>query len=183
MKKICITFLLLAIIILTVGCNGNFKIVNNGQNNQEFLRIHVRANSNAEQDQNVKYKIKDLVINWLTPIIADCHSKDDTAKVISQNKNKLTYIIDEVLKSNGFEYSSHVAIKNEVFPTRVYEGLTLESGYYDAVIVELGKAQGDNWWCVVYPPLCFTSGKSVKYKSKILEIIEEFLNRKGVTQT
>ena len=69
MKKICITFLLLAIIILTVGCNGNFKIVNNGQNNQEFLRIHVRANSNAEQDQNVKYKIKDLVINWLTPIV------------------------------------------------------------------------------------------------------------------
>jgi len=178
MKKICISFLLLAIIILTVGCDGSLKNSNGYTNNQEFLRIHVRANSNEEKDQIVKYKIKDLVVNWLTPYVSNCHSKDDTAKLINRKKRDLECIIDEVLKANGFKYSSHVGIKNEKFPTRVYEGITLESGYYDAVIVELGEAKGDNWWCVVYPPLCFTSGESVKYKSKILEIIEDFLNRK-----
>ena len=64
--------------------------------------------------------------------------------------------------------------ENEKFPTRVYGEFTLESGYYDAVIVELGEAKGDNWWCVVYPTLCFTGGENVKYSSLILKVIEEF---------
>ena len=85
-----------------------------------------------------------------------------------------------MLSKNGFDYKSKVVVRNELFPTRVYDGFTLEEGFYDALIVNLGNAQGDNWWCVVYPPLCFTGSKTpIKYKSKILEIIKEFENREN----
>ena len=173
MKKICITFLLLFIIVLTVGCSGmELSVATNDET--AYLRIHVRANSNESCDQKIKYLIKDEIVKFLTPHISACHSKDETANVIIQKSKSLEYIIDGLLAKNGFKYTSKVSIKNEKFPTRVYDGYTLNSGYYDAVIVELGDAKGDNWWCVIYPPLCFTSGENVRYKSKILEIIEEF---------
>jgi len=173
MKKICITFLLLFIIFLTVGCSGfNSSGINSAET--EYLRIHVRANSNEDCDQSVKYIIKDAVVNFLTPYISNCQSKDDTAKVIETKIRDIEYIIDRILHSKGFKYTSKVCIKNEKFPSRVYDGITLESGYYDAVIVYLGEGKGDNWWCVVYPPLCFTGTENVIYRSKILEIIAEF---------
>ena len=174
MRKICITFLLLFIIFLTVGCSG---LSSNGHANTEFLRIHIRANSNTDEDQSVKYIIKDLTVRLLTPYISNCHSKDDAAAVIEKKSVDLKYIIDIALRERGFNYSSKVSVKNEKFPSRVYEGVSLEGGYYDAVIVELGEAKGDNWWCVVYPPLCFSGSENVTYKSKILEIIAEFKER------
>ncbi len=172
MKKFCITILLLFIIIVTAGCipmREGFTA-----DNTEFLRIHVRANSNSDEDQSIKYCIKEIIVEYLTPYIAQCHSKDEAVLVIEQKKKTLEYIIDELLKNNGLNYSSRISVKNEKFPTRVYEEFTLEGGYYDAVIVELGEAKGDNWWCVVYPPLCFTDGENVKYSSLILQIIDEF---------
>lgn len=179
MKKLCITFLLLFIIFSTVGCSFS-QYQDNSKEKTEYLRIHVRANSNSEEDQKIKYCIKDEIVSYLTPFIAQCHTKSDAVAVITAKKQTLEYIIDEILKRNGLDYSSRISIKNEKFPTRVYSDLTLESGYYDAVIVELGDAKGDNWWCVVYPPLCFTGGENVKYSSLILQIIEEFKEKFGL---
>ena len=178
MKKICISFLLLFIIFLTVGCNGTTHNVETNEN-ELFLRIHVRANSNEENDQEVKYLIKDKLVCYLTPLIANCRTKSDAVSVITLKSNSMKNVIDQILQDNGFSYASKIIIRKESFPTRVYDGVTLESGYYDAVIVELGKAQGDNWWCVVYPPLCFTVGENVRYKSKILELIQEFRKKYG----
>ncbi len=173
MKNFCISFLLIFIISLTVAVG-----LKSDDSSVEYLRIHIRANSNSEKDQNVKYEIKDKVINYLTPHIAKCTNKKDAEKVLNAHKDDLTKIIDELLKERGFSYSSKLVVRNEKFPTRVYGEFTLEEGFYDAVIVELGKAKGDNWWCVVYPPLCFLGNESgVKYKSKILEIINDFKKR------
>ena len=81
------------------------------------------------------------------------------------------------LREKGFNYSVNIKIDNEFFPTRTYANTTLESGYYDAVIIELGDAQGDNWWCVMYPPLCFVNKNEkvnqIKYKSIIYEWFEK----------
>ncbi len=170
MKKFCITLTLIVIIVLTVACGQDSKT----KENTEYLRIHIRANSNSEEDQNVKYVVKEAVVNYLTPIVADCKTKSEATDNISLKSSEIEYIADNILRANGFKYSSEVKVCCEEFPTRVYEDLTLESGYYDAVIIELGKAEGDNWWCVVYPPLCFTSGGNIKYRSKIMEIIAEF---------
>lgn len=174
MKKICISLGIIFIIILTVACGCG---VNNA-GNSEYLRIHVRANSNSACDQEVKYLVRDEIVAYLTPYIASCRDKSDAVKTINAQKQNLTKVINAVLYKNGFTYGAKVCVKNEDFPTRVYEDLTLESGYYDAVIVELGKAEGDNWWCVVYPPMCFANGEKVEYRSKIREIIDEWKQNK-----
>ena len=172
MKKLGISLLLIAIISLTVLAGGTLS------NSCEYLRIHIRANSNSEIDQNVKYQIKNELISYLTPFISECNSKEDAIKTLNNNLKNVESVCNKVLKENGFSYESKASIRNELFPTRVYGEFKLEEGFYDALIVELGKAKGDNWWCVVYPPLCFTQGDyPIKYKSKILEIINGFKNK------
>ena len=171
MKKIGITLILLSIITLTVTAS-----LSNNLNGVEYLRIHIRANSNDTIDQNVKYQVKNAIVDFLTPIVANCSTKEQVVFEINKNKTQMQELANGVLRKAGFNYQSKVAVRNELFPTRVYGDFTLEEGFYDALIVELGEAKGDNWWCVVYPPLCFTGTENVKYKSKILEIINSFKN-------
>ena len=135
----------------------------------EYLRIHVRANSDDFADQKVKYEIKDEIVEFLTPIIENCVSKEEAIETIQNSKSAVKQLIDRLLYEKGFNYTSKIDVRQEEFPTRVYVGTSLPAGVYDAVIVELGKAEGANWWCVVYPPLCFSGGK-VKYKSVLSEL-------------
>ena len=170
MKKACITFLIISIIVLSGIGLSSYQ----GGQKTEYLRIHIRANSNLSVDQQVKYLVKDKVVDYLTPFIAECNTKEKAQDMLYSNLEAIENVAKSVLSANGFSYSVKAGVKNEKFPTRVYGDFTLECGYYDAVIVELGEAKGDNWWCVVYPPLCFTDGENVKYSSLILQIIEEF---------
>lgn len=139
----------------------------------EYLRIHIRANSDSFEDQQIKYKIRDEVVLFLTPIITNCNSKEQAINAVSEAKSEINRLIDGLLIENGFNYKSNIDIRKENFPTRIYEGVTLESGVYEAVIIELGRAEGQNWWCVVYPPLCFSGGDNITYKSKIFDIINK----------
>ena len=173
MKKFCITLELLIIILVAIACGSGSG--NSSEN--AYLRIQVRANSDEIADQNVKYIVNDELFEFLTPYLANCRSKNEAAQVIADLKSKTEDKINQTLRKNGFNYTSKVIIRNEKFPTRVYGDLTLESGYYDAVIVELGKAEGANWWCVVYPPLCFSSGENIEYRSKIADIIAEWKSK------
>lgn len=171
MRKICISFLIVGIIILS----GISLIMPKNEVHKEYLRIHIRANSNDEIDQSVKMKVKNAVVLYLTPFIAECDTKTKAVNMLSVRLNGVEQVADSVLSSSGFDYKSNAKIKREEFPTRVYSGLELEKGFYDALIIELGDGKGDNWWCVVYPPLCFTGQEAgYQYKSKILEIIHEF---------
>ena len=174
MKKFCISFLIVAIIILSgIGLSAPKP-----QAQTEYLRIHIRANSNEFIDQNVKYKVKTAVVEYLTPLIADCKDKESAEDMLKGNLTAITQVCNGVLKSNGFSYTAKANIKNEEFPTRVYDGVQLESGFYDALIIELGSGYGDNWWCVVYPPLCFVGKDSgYVYRSKILDVINDFFNK------
>ncbi|MEG1751859.1 MAG: stage II sporulation protein R [Clostridia bacterium] len=142
---------------------------------QEYLRIHIRANSNLKIDQDIKYKIKDAVVSCLTPIVSNCESLEQSKAEIKQNLNLIQAVVNSELKKHGFKYFSKAKLNNEQFPTRNYGDLTLEQGFYDALIVELGDAKGDNWWCVVYPPLCFLEQTNIVYKSRIVEIIKKVM--------
>ena len=174
MKKYCISFLIVAIIILSgIGLTMPKDVTYT-----EYLRIHVRAASNGEEDQAVKYKVKDAVVKYLTPYIAECDTKEKAETLLTSRLENVEEIANHVLKANGFTYTAKAQVRAEHFPTRVYDGLELESGIYDALILELGGGKGDNWWCVVYPPLCFTGqGTSYVYKSKRSEIIDGFFNK------
>jgi stage II sporulation protein R len=143
--------------------------------NADYLRIHVRANSNSEIDQSVKYKVKDEVVAFITPYAAQCTDKERAQEVIGGILSDIEDVCERALEANGFSYGAKAEIRTESFPTRVYNDLTLEEGIYDALIIELGEGKGDNWWCVIYPPLCFTSGTaSVQYRSIICDIINRF---------
>ena len=142
----------------------------------DYLRLHIRANSNNNIDQNVKYEIKDVLVEFLTPKLCNVKSKTEAIQIVEENSNIVRAKCLTVLQQRGFNYSVNIKIANEFFPTRTYSNTTLESGYYDAVIVELGEADGDNWWCVMYPPLCFVNKNEninqIKYKSIIYQWIK-----------
>lgn len=175
MKKIL--FALSALIIL-VGIIA-LPPANNAKANSDFLRIHIRADSNSQADQNVKYVVKSAVVDYLTPYLAEATSKDKAMSIVKSHLSGIKRVCDKTLKENGFNYTSKAKLCTEEFPDRSYNGVTLAAGVYDALIIELGSAQGNNWWCVVYPPLCFVGGESngtnqIIYKSKIAEIIRQW---------
>lgn len=173
MKKIMAVLVILIAVVGTVFLVKNFP--SSAQAETDYLRIHVRANSNSQTDQNIKYKVKDEVVRFITPYAAQCTDKEKAMEIISGILPEIEKVCDKVLRENGFTYQSRASVRAEEFPTRVYGDLTLENGLYDALIIELGSGKGDNWWCVIYPPLCFTSGSaSVQYRSAIMDIINKF---------
>ncbi len=175
MKNFCITFFVLFIIIATVVCAG--VIMPEAESGTDYLRIHVRANSNSREDQAVKYKVKDEVVKFITPFAAQCTDFEKAEEIISGQLEEIERICDKTLRDNGFDYKSKASVRSENFPTRVYGELTLEAGIYDALIIELGSGAGDNWWCVIYPPLCFTAGNGKpEYRSAIFDILRKFFN-------
>lgn len=172
MKNFCIVFFVLIIIIATVACA---RLSSPAEAEYEYLRIHVRANSNEGVDQAVKYKVKDEVVEFITPYAARCTDFDKALELISSITGEIEKVCDRVLRENGFLYTSRASVKTEKFPTRVYGDLTLEEGVYQALIIELGSGNGDNWWCVIYPPLCFTSATvDIRYRSAIYDIVRRF---------
>lgn len=172
MKKYCIVFVLLFIIILTAAVCARPE----DSTAAAYLRLHVRANSDSAADQAVKYEVKEAIVEYLTPVAASAESKEEAVAALEAALPGIERTANAVLAENGFAYLSRAEIRAEEFPTRVYDGVTLEAGVYDALIVELGSGKGANWWCVVYPPLCFAgeTGANVQYRSRIWEIIHDF---------
>lgn len=142
------------------------------QSNGQYLRIHIRADSNESDAQAVKYIVRDRVVEYLTPLVAECESREEAIAALTQKTEKIAFVATKTLYEKGFPYAATAEITVERFPTRVYGEYTLPAGEYVALIVRLGRGEGDNWWCVVYPPLCFAAvDTNVIYKSKIQEII------------
>ncbi len=174
MKKLCILFLGFVIIILTAF--GSAAGGGDAPSRTEYLRVHIRANSDSAEDQAVKYLVRDAVVEAITPWVAACTDKEGALAATQAHLGEIERIGERVLRENGFSYGVRAGVRKETFPTRVYEEYTLEAGEYDALIIELGTGEGDNWWCCIYPPLCFASvsGANIVYRSKILELIEKF---------
>lgn len=176
MKNFVIGIFVVLTVVLTVVFVAR-ESNSSAQAENDYLRIHVRANSNDYTDQDVKYKVKDEVVKFITPYVAQCTDKPAAMRVIGGILSEIEEVCDKTLKENGFDYTSRAQIRSEEFPTRVYGDVTLENGVYDALIIELGTGAGDNWWCVIYPPLCFTSATTdVQYRSIFYEIIKRFYN-------
>lgn len=178
MKYLKVVLLSMLLIVFVIGMVSLSKNTSVTIQNADYLRLHIRANSNSEDDQNIKYEIKNQLLALITKDVANIKTKNELENYFNENKIKLENFVNNILKENDFNYISNITIKNEYFPTRTYNNVTLTSGFYDAIIVELGTASGNNWWCVAYPPLCFmyeseNYGK-ITYKSKILEIINNF---------
>lgn len=134
-----------------------------------MLRLHIVANSDGEADQKVKLEVRDAIIEASKEIFSDNADKNLT----NQEKEKLVGTATSVLRSKGIEYDAVLMSGNFYFPTKQYENITLPAGNYDAIKVVLGEGKGQNWWCVMYPPLCFTQSALGEADNESLKILKE----------
>ena len=172
-------YILVAVSVIVTFLILCFCGLNSTTEDVQYLRIHIRANSNSVEDQNVKYKVKDNIVEALIPLLREITSFDEAKEVVASNFSLIESVANKTLQENGFTYSSKANISNEYFPTRTYENITLQEGYYDALILNLGSGQGDNWWCIVFPAFCFTQTKksdNIVYISQIWEIIKSVIS-------
>lgn len=132
------------------------------------FRLHVIANSDSEVDQNLKYIVRDDLLEYMNTLCTNCTSKEDAITIANEHIEDFKEIALNTIKAQGFDYSVNVSIGNFEFPTKHYGDISLPAGYYDALKVEIGEAKGQNWWCVMFPPLCFvdTSSGIVPEESK-----------------
>lgn len=158
MKKIKIiitlTFLL-AIFIFTCAYSYAFAVSNNLHDS--IFRLHVIANSNSEEDQNLKYIVRDNLINYINENCTNISSKDQITQYSQNHLEQIKKIAENTIKQNGFNYPVTVEIGNFEFPTKTYGDISFPAGSYDAIRVKIGKSSGKNWWCVMFPPLCFVN--------------------------
>ena len=155
-----ITILLLLTLFVFVSALSYVSAVSNNISNSVF-RLHVIANSDSKEDQNLKYIVRDELIKYMNEIAKDCTSKQEVIDLAQNNISKFEDIAKETIKKNGYDYNVTIEIGNFDFPTKSYGDITLPAGNYDSLRVKIGNAEGQNWWCVMFPPLCFvdvTSG-------------------------
>lgn len=125
------------------------------------FRLHVIANSDTKEDQNLKYKVRDNLLKFMNNLCKNCNTKEEVINIAKKHENDFKNIAIQTIKQNGYDYNVKINIGNFEFPTKQYGDISLPAGFYDALRVEIGEAKGQNWWCVMFPPLCFvdvTSG-------------------------
>ena len=145
----------------------------------KVVRIHIRANSNSEEDQRVKLAVRDSVTAFLTEELEDCLTRENALEVLAEDGEKLREIAQSTLYANGYDYKVRVELKKENFPEREYGGYVFPEGEYDALMIYLGEGKGDNWWCVAFPPLCFVpadGGEDITYVSWVKEFLEDIFS-------
>lgn len=141
------------------------------------FRLHVIANSNSDEDQNLKYIVRDKVIEYMSSISQNASSKEEVIKIAKANLDKIQAIAAQTIRDNGYTFSVNVEVGNFSFPSKRYGDITLPPGYYDALRIKIGKAEGQNWWCVMFPPLCFVDVTSGVVPDESKEIMKENLSK------
>ena len=125
------------------------------------FRLHVIANSDSKEDQELKYKVRDKVLEYMNTISKNCTSKEDVINLAKTHQEEFKNIAQSVIKENGYNYNVNIYIGKYDFPTKTYGDISFPAGNYDCLRIEIGESNGQNWWCVMFPPLCFvdvTSG-------------------------
>ena len=139
------------------------------------FRLHVIANSDSKEDQDLKYKVRDNLLKYMNKICKDCTSKEDAISLVEKNKDIFKQIALDTIRNEGFSYNVNINIGNFEFPTKNYGDISLPAGLYDALRVEIGEAKGQNWWCVMFPPLCFVDISSGVVPEESKEVLQDNL--------
>lgn len=154
-------FLLIVLISFIILSAYSYAGAINEDLSNNVFRLHVIANSDSNEDQDLKYKLRDKLIEYMKSLTTNISSKEEVIKIANNHISDFESIAKEVITKNGFDYDVKVEIGNFSFPTKQYGDISFPAGFYDALKVEIGNAKGQNWWCVMFPPLCFvdvTSG-------------------------
>ena len=166
---IILTFLLL---LYTSICAVSYAQTVSSDISGSVFRLHVIANSDSKEDQDLKYIVRDNLLSYMNTICKDCTAKQEAIKIVEENKDKFEQIAINTIQEQGYSYPVNINIGSFDFLTKTYGDISLPAGNYDALRVEIGKATGQNWWCVMFPPLCFvdvTSGVVPEDSKELME--------------
>lgn len=143
------------------------------------LRLHILANSDSEIDQSVKLKVRDAVVEECAGLLNGATNADEAAALAEAQLDEVCAVAERVLREQSADYGVSAEVTKTYFPTRVYDNVTLPAGRYPAVRLFLGKAEGHNWWCVLFPPLCVSAATDKKTTADVLTPSEDALVTDG----
>ena len=152
-KRLTFIFFLL-IVFIVVSAISYVSAVSENISNSVF-RLHVIANSDSEEDQNLKYIVRDKLLEYMNTITSGITSKDTAIEIAKAHEKDFYNIAKKTIEENGYTYDVKIEIGNSYFPTKYYGDISFPAGFYDSLKVEIGNASGQNWWCVMFPPLCY----------------------------
>ena len=143
---------------------------------ESVFRLHILANSDSKEDQELKIKVRNSLLDYMNSLCSNCKSKEEAITLVEQNKENFREIALNTVKENGYNYDVKINIGNFQFPTKNYGDISLPAGFYDALRVEIGEAKGQNWWCVMFPPLCFVDISSGIVPDESKKLMEDNLS-------
>lgn len=155
-----IIILSLLLFLYTVVCAFTYVEAVSSDISNSVFRLHVIANSDSTEDQNLKYKVRDSLLNYMNSLCNNCSSKEEAMSIVSEHQEEFKQIALETIRNEGYNYDVTIKIGNFEFPTKQYGDISLPAGFYDALRIEIGEANGKNWWCVMFPSLCFVDVSS-----------------------
>lgn len=153
LSKIILFMMLLMIGVAALKSQGQMEIQERLA--KELIRFHVRANSDTDADQAIKLLVKDRVVEYMEPLLQESASIEESRRILMEHSEDIRQKALQVIEENHCDYDVSVYFEESYFPMKTYGDITLPPGKYEAFRVDIGGGQGKNWWCVLYPPLCF----------------------------
>ena len=176
--KSSILLIFLLFIYIFISAQNYVTAVSSNLSNAVF-RLHVIANSNTKEDQELKLKVRDSLLEYMNSICSNCSTKQEAISIAIDHTANFQKIAEQTITDNGYNYSVKINIDNFYFPTKNYGDISLPAG--DALRVEIGEAKGENWWCVMFPSLCFIDISSGVVNDEAKENLEENLEEESYT--
>lgn len=177
MKKIfyiiSLIFLLFSFVLISLTSYAN-TVSEDLSNN--FFRLHILSNSDSNEDQNLKLKIRDNIIEYMNTLSYSGLTKEEAINLTNSNLENFKKIAEKIILDEGYNYPVSLEIGNFYFPTKEYGNISLPAGYYDALKIEIGEAKGKNWWCSLFPPLCFVDISAGVIDEESEEFLKENLS-------
>ncbi len=181
---------------------GSFASARQDDLSDKLIRLHIIANSDSQEDQALKYKVRDRILLEVSRLTEDAADIDESRLIIRENLESLSAIAADEIKACGFDYEVSATLEDVYFPTREYESFSLPAGNYEALRIIIGSGKGKNWWCVLFPPLCISASEaevelsarnaglsqeeislitsdetSYKFKFKLIEVVESLIHK------
>lgn len=145
----------------------------------DAIRIRIIPNSNSSFDQDIKLKVKDRLEITMYDLLKDAESSEEAKEIIQNNLELVDKDVKKILSDENYDKGYTINFGKNYFPEKEYKGVKYEEGYYESLLITLGKGEGDNWWCVLFPPLCLIEGEEdteVEYKSIVMEILNKYFD-------
>lgn len=184
MKKLL--SLIIVIGLIAYFSNSQYIVLGNSNANvlsKKLIRFHVIANSDSVEDQTLKMKIKDAVIQYMKPILNNVDDIETARKVLASSEAEVQKIALDIVHREGYDYSVEVGLQKENFPIKSYGNIVLPAGSYESFQIKLGENKGQNWWCVMFPPLCFVDITRAEVNSReTIEVMKKTLSDEEIKQ-